>query len=40
MAANKPFQLDNYRLLGDSGLKVSPLCLGTMTFGTRLGLGR
>jgi aryl-alcohol dehydrogenase-like predicted oxidoreductase len=26
-------QLDNYRLLGRSGLRVSPLCLGAMTFG-------
>ncbi|MDP8206669.1 MAG: aldo/keto reductase [Candidatus Electryonea clarkiae] len=26
--------LDTYRLLGNSGLRVSPLCLGTMTFGT------
>jgi len=26
--------LDQYRLLGRSGLRVSPLCLGTMTFGT------
>ncbi|MCT2398188.1 aldo/keto reductase [Novosphingobium mangrovi (ex Huang et al. 2023)] len=26
-------QLDHYRLLGRSGLRVSPLCLGTMTFG-------
>jgi hypothetical protein len=25
--------LDNYVLLGNSGLRVSPLCLGTMTFG-------
>lgn len=25
--------LDHYRLLGRSGLRVSPLCLGTMTFG-------
>ena len=23
----------DYRNLGNSGLKVSPLCLGTMTFG-------
>ena len=23
----------NYRLLGQSGLRVSELCLGTMTFG-------
>ncbi|QDK33972.1 MULTISPECIES: aldo/keto reductase [Sphingomonadaceae] len=28
-----PTQLDHYRLLGRSGLRVSPLCLGTMTFG-------
>ena len=27
-------QLNHYRLLGKSGLRVSPLCLGTMTFGT------
>jgi aryl-alcohol dehydrogenase-like predicted oxidoreductase len=26
-------QLDHYRLLGRSGLRVAPLCLGTMTFG-------
>jgi aryl-alcohol dehydrogenase-like predicted oxidoreductase len=26
-------QLDDYCLLGRSGLRVSPLCLGTMTFG-------
>ena len=26
-------QLDSYRLLGNSSLRVSPLCLGTMTFG-------
>jgi len=26
-------QLDHYRLLGRSGLRVSPLCLGAMTFG-------
>ena len=26
-------QLNHYRLLGRSGLRVSPLCLGTMTFG-------
>ena len=30
-------QLDNYRLLGRSGLRVSPLALGTMTF--RVGEG-
>jgi len=28
-----PDQLDHYRLLGRSGLRVSPLSLGTMTFG-------
>ena len=28
-----PRQLDDYRLLGRSGLRVSPLSLGTMTFG-------
>ena len=28
-----PHQLDHYRLLGRSGLRVSPLSLGTMTFG-------
>ncbi len=32
-------RLDHYRLLGDSGLRVSPLCLGTMTFGTEWGWG-
>ncbi|WP_295808849.1 aldo/keto reductase [uncultured Nitratireductor sp.] len=32
-------QLDNYRLLGRSGLKVSPMALGTMTFGTEWGFG-
>jgi aryl-alcohol dehydrogenase-like predicted oxidoreductase len=34
-----PFALDHYRLLGASGLRVSPLCLGTMTFGTAWGWG-
>lgn len=29
--------LNYYRVLGRSGLKVSPLCLGTMTFGTGAG---
>src|SRR5579862_4270642 len=28
-----------YRLLGSTGLRVSPLCLGTMTFGTEWGWG-
>ena len=32
-----PLQLDDYRLLGRSGLRVSPLALGTMTF--RVGPG-
>lgn len=29
----------NYKLLGNSGLRVSPLCLGTMTFGEDWGWG-
>ena len=32
-------ELDDYHLLGGSGLRVSPLCLGTMTFGTEWGWG-
>ena len=32
-------RLDTYRTLGRSGLRVSPLCLGTMTFGTEWGWG-
>jgi aryl-alcohol dehydrogenase-like predicted oxidoreductase len=31
--------MDYYRLLGRSGLRVSPLCLGTMTFGEEWGWG-
>ncbi len=31
--------LSSYRLLGRSGLRVSPLALGTMTFGTEWGWG-
>ena len=31
--------LDQYRLLGRSGLRVSPLSLGTMTFGSDWGWG-
>ena len=31
--------LDDFRLLGRSGLRVSPLCLGTMTFGEEWGWG-
>ncbi|RMG43317.1 MAG: aldo/keto reductase [Candidatus Dadabacteria bacterium] len=34
-----PATLDSYRLLGKSGLRVSPLCLGTMTFGKEWGWG-
>ena len=29
----------NYQLLGKSGLRVSELCLGTMTFGEEWGWG-
>ncbi|MBB6048348.1 aldo/keto reductase [Armatimonas rosea] len=32
-------QLDHYRLLGRSGLRVSPIALGTMTFGPDWGWG-
>lgn len=32
-------QLDHYRLLGRSGLRVAPLSLGTMTFGSDWGWG-
>lgn len=31
--------LDTYRLLGRSGLRVSPLALGAATFGTEWGWG-
>ncbi|KJE21424.1 putative oxidoreductase, aryl-alcohol dehydrogenase like protein [Frankia torreyi] len=34
-----PLALDHYRLLGRSGLRVSPLALGTMTFGADWGWG-
>lgn len=34
-----PTPLDHYRLLGRSGLRVSPLSLGTMTFGADWGWG-
>ena len=34
-----PSSLTDYQLLGDSGLRVSPLCLGTMNFGTDWGTG-
>ncbi|WP_348259956.1 aldo/keto reductase [Mesorhizobium sp. STM 4661] len=36
--ANK-MSLENYKLLGRSGLRVSPLSLGTMTFGSDWGWG-
>lgn len=39
MPVHGPLKLDDYRLLGRSGLRVSPLCLGTMTFGTEWGWG-
>jgi aryl-alcohol dehydrogenase-like predicted oxidoreductase len=32
-------QLNHYRLLGNSGMRVSPIALGTMTFGTDWGFG-
>jgi aryl-alcohol dehydrogenase-like predicted oxidoreductase len=32
-------ELGSYRLLGRSGLRVSPLALGTLTFGTEWGFG-
>ncbi len=38
-ATARNFALSNYVLLGSSGLRVSPLCLGTMTFGTEWGWG-
>src|SRR5881275_2211783 len=34
-----PTALNHYRLIGRSGLRVSPLCLGTMTFGEDWGWG-
>jgi aryl-alcohol dehydrogenase-like predicted oxidoreductase len=40
MAADPaPLGLKNYRLLGRTGLRVSPLCLGAMTFGNTEGWG-
>jgi aryl-alcohol dehydrogenase-like predicted oxidoreductase len=38
-AVTHPLELNSYRLLGRSGLRVSPLALGTMTFGTEWGWG-
>jgi aryl-alcohol dehydrogenase-like predicted oxidoreductase len=37
--SEQTLRLDHYRRLGRSGLRVSPLCLGTMTFGTDWGWG-
>jgi len=37
--SDSPLRLDHYRLLGRSGLRVSPLSLGTMTFGPDWGWG-
>lgn len=39
MVTDTPRGLTDYTLLGRSGLRVSPLCLGTMTFGTEWGWG-
>lgn len=39
MSFGRQTQLDDYRLLGNSDLWVSPFCLGTMTFGTGWGWG-
>src|SRR6266571_9075416 len=39
MSQNTISDLTHYRLLGRSGLRVSPLSLGTMTFGTDWGWG-
>jgi aryl-alcohol dehydrogenase-like predicted oxidoreductase len=39
MGETMSLTLDNYRLLGRSGLRVSPLALGTATFGTETGWG-
>src|SRR5580765_2222481 len=37
--SNSPMRMNEYITLGRSGLRVSPLCLGTMTFGTEWGWG-
>src|SRR3546814_9120296 len=39
MTMTATLSLDTYRLLGRSGLRVSPMALGTMTFGTDWGWG-
>jgi aryl-alcohol dehydrogenase-like predicted oxidoreductase len=38
-AQEHPMPLTDYRTLGRSGLRVSPFCLGTMTFGTEWNMG-
>src|SRR5712672_3848110 len=38
-AKEQAMPLDHYLTLGRSGLRVSPFCLGTMTFGEDLGWG-
>lgn len=37
--ADRPSALDHYVTLGRSGLRVSPLCMGAMTFGNAWGFG-
>jgi aryl-alcohol dehydrogenase-like predicted oxidoreductase len=39
VTSDAALSLDTYRLLGRSGLRVSPLALGTMTFGSDWGWG-
>ena len=39
MTQAQPQSLESYRLLGRSGLRVSPMALGTMTFGTEWNWG-
>lgn len=39
LSLSKSLSLDSYRLLGRSGLRISPLALGTMTFGKDWGWG-
>ena len=39
MSDNQDAKLKHYKLLGRSGLRISPLTLGTMTFGTEWGWG-
>lgn len=39
MAPRDPWPVLRYRLLGPSGLRVSELCLGTMSFGQQWGFG-